>query len=177
MTICEPGDLAEAAYDLGWAAEPGHLDALVAEAEVRHDFDVEAVRWSLWSPCPEWGESSWQCIGELHTPGDVLECQLVVSEDHEMVQTWRWQSNGREPASWRADDLYDAAVAHADTAPTKHHPRRGSKTRQGHETEGSVSCAAPILRMPTAAERRASGGAGVTTNTRASVPGSSRRGR
>ena len=130
----EPGDLAEAAYELGWAGAPDHLAALVAEVEVRHDFDVGTVRWSPWSPCPHWGESSWQCTGELHAPGDVLECQLVVSEDHELVQTWRWQSNGREPAPWRLDDLRAAAVRHSHTAPKGHHPGVGDREVPGPDT-------------------------------------------
>ncbi|MEM9462104.1 MAG: hypothetical protein AAGF11_48560 [Myxococcota bacterium] len=118
-----PETMQEAADDLGWGVEPGHLAALAREAEARHDFDVGDMRWGPWSPCPDWGASSWQCTGELHSLGDVLKGHVVVSEDHELVQTWRWRSNGREPAAWRIDGLREAAITRSFTAPKGHGPR------------------------------------------------------
>lgn len=113
----------EAAEELGYrtrGAQRDHLQALVAEVEAKHrDLDLDAIAWGPWVPARVWGPSSWQAEGVLATSSDTLVVQIVTSEDHEPVVTSHWRSNGREPAAWTLDDLRDAALEHAATAPTE----------------------------------------------------------
>lgn len=116
----------EAALELGLygpKAQRRRLAALAAAVDAKHDFDVARMRWGSWEPCPDWGESSWACSGELHCPGDVLRVHVVSSDDHEPVVTSHWQSNGREPAAWKVDEIREAAIEHACTAPRNGHAR------------------------------------------------------